>query len=210
MAARRGNWEALSPRTRANWRAKYGVAAQAAYEGGSGTISRAEARHGTAPARRGVSDLFRAGPREAASRKRARAAISLAREHGWSKTRAAREAGTTIDNMRRWAPSAFDDSGSIKAADVEVRLMPVVSGGEVYPEVAVRGSRQAGIVSAHLRAIGRYLGTGDEEPLSHFRGVVVNGTLPDGRKMRFELETDTDVLDALASVGALDGLVVGS
>jgi hypothetical protein len=38
----------------------------------------------------------------------------------------------------------------------------------------------------------------------------VNGTLPDGRKVRLELETDPDVLDALGSMGALTGLVVGS
>jgi hypothetical protein len=175
-----------------------------------GLSARAAAGHRTVPARRGATDLFRASPREAESRKRAREAVSLAREHGWSKTRAAREAHTTSDNMRRWAPSAFNEQGGVKAADTEVRIMPVVSAREVFPEVAIRGSRQAGIISAHLRAIGRYLATGDEEPLSHFRGVVVNGTLLDGRKVRLELETDTDVLDALGAEGSLTGLVVGS
>jgi hypothetical protein len=112
--------------------------------------------------------------------------------------------------VRRWAPSAIDDRGRVKRADIETRLMPVVSGGQVFRDVAIRGSRQSALDSAHLTAIGHYLATGADSVLAPFRGRVVNGTLPDGRKVHLELETDPDVLDALGSMGALTGLVVGS
>jgi hypothetical protein len=209
MPARRGDPDALKPRTQERYRAKFGPDWRADYRAGA-QISRAEAGHGTKPARRGDSDLFKATQKRAESRKRAREAVSLGREHGWSLSRSAKAAHTTPDNVRRWAPSAIDDRGRVKRADTEARIMPVVSSGQVYPEVAIRGSRQAGLVSAHLRAIAQYLATGDEAPLARFRGRAVNGTLPDGRKVRLELETDPDVLDALGSMGALTGLVVGS
>jgi len=175
-----------------------------------GLTARAAASHGTKPAPRSPADLSKATPRQAASRRRAREAISLSREHAWSLSKSARAAHTTPDNVRRWAPSAVGDRGRVKAADTETRLMPVVSTGQVYPEVAVRGSGQASLISGHLRAIRRYLATGDEAPLSHFRGVVVRGSLPNGRRVELELETDTDYLDALASMRLLDDLVVGS
>jgi hypothetical protein len=176
-----------------------------------GATARQALGHGTRAAKgRSAAALFRAKPREAASRKRAREAVSLARRKGYSPSRAAREARTTLDNMRRWSPTAFDERGRVKAADQEIRLVDVVSGGEVYRDVAVRGSRQAAIVGSYLSALGHYLATGDEEPLSHFRGVMVRGTTKDGRRVELELETDTEILEDLGSAGELAGLTVGS
>jgi hypothetical protein len=88
--------------------------------------------------------------------------------------------------------------------------MPVVSAGQVFPAVAIRGSRQAGLVSAHLRAIRTYLSTGDARAMHSFRGKSVTGTLPNGEHRVFELEADLDYIDALAASAAFDGLTVGS
>jgi hypothetical protein len=88
--------------------------------------------------------------------------------------------------------------------------MPVISGGIVYPRVAIRGSRQASLVGEHLSAIATYLGTGEGEPLRRLESKSVTGTLSDGRSYRFELDTGLDEIAELAFSGELSDLVVES
>jgi hypothetical protein len=127
---------------------------------------------------------------------------------------ASRQAGTTVDAVARHSPSAIERQPSgryrVKAADRDVRVMPVISGGVVYPRVAIRGSRQASLVGEHLSAIATYLGTGDGKSLRRLEGKSVTGTLPDGRSYRFDLETNLDEIAELAFSGELSDLVVES
>jgi len=164
------------------------------------------------PGPRSVLGLSR---REQEARSRVHEALSIGRQHpdrslSWS----ARRAGTTVDAVARYSPSSIERQPSgryrVKAADRDVRVMPVISGGVVYPRVAIRGSRQASLVGEHLSAISTYLGTGDGGPLRRLEGKSVTGTLPDGRSYRFELETSLDEIAELAFSGELSDLVVES
>jgi len=179
--------------------------------------SRTEARgHGRRSARpQGAGNILGLSRREQEARSRVHEAVSLARQHPeHSLSWAARRAGTTVDAVARHSPTAIERQPSgryrVKTADRDVRVMPVISGGVVYPRVAIRGSRQASLVGEHLAAIATYLGTGDDEPLHRLEGKSVTGTLPDGRSYRFELETNLDEVAELAFSGELSDLVVES
>jgi hypothetical protein len=195
-------------------RAEYRRRVERGREAGKST---AEARgHGRRSSIRGTGSRALALPesnREA--RSRVHEALSLARRHpdkslSWS----ARRGGTTVDAVMRHAPGAVERLPNgryrVKAADREVRVMPVISGGVVYPRVAIRGSRQASLVGQHLSAIAVFLGTGDSEPLRRLSGKSVTGTLPDGGSHRFELETNLDEIAEIAFSGELSDLVVES
>ena len=136
------------------------------------------------------------------------------RHRGWSLDRAAKRAGTTPDAVLRHAGSAFEQGPGgrwkAKTTDDLPRIMPIISGGVLYPKVAVAGSEAASIISAHLRAIDRYLQHGRDDDLRSFAGVVVEGVLPDGTAIAFELESDPDTLLDLERLGVLDDLVVPS
>jgi hypothetical protein len=179
--------------------------------------SRAEGRgHGRMGKRRaGARQVLGISEREREARGRVHEALSIARQNPHqSLSWAARRAGTTVDAVARHSPTAIERQPSgryrVKAADRDVRVMPVISGGIVYPRVAVRGSRQASLVGEHLSAIATYLGTGDDEPLRRLEGKSVTGTLPDGRSYRFELETNLDEIAELAFSGELSDLIVES
>ena len=179
--------------------------------------TRAEARgHGHKSVRQpGAWSVLSLSRRKQEAKSRVHEALSIARQHperslSWS----ARQAGTTLDAVARHSPGAIERQPSgryrVKPADRDVRIMPVVSGGILYPRVAIRGSRQATLVGEHLSAMGVYLGTGDDRPLRQLEGKSVTGTLPDGRSYRFELETDLDEVAELAFSGELNDLVVES
>jgi hypothetical protein len=179
--------------------------------------SRSEGRgHGRGAIHRpGPRNVLALTRREQEARSRVHEALSIGRQHPeHSLSWAARRAGTTVDAVARHAPSAIERQPSgryhVKAADRDVRVMPVISGGVVYPRVAIRGSRQASLVGEHLSAIATYLGTGDGEPLRRLAGKSVTGTLPDGRSYRFELDTSLDEIAELAFSGELSDLVIES
>ena len=179
--------------------------------------SRAESRgHGRRSARQpGARSVLGLSQREQEARSRVHEALSIARQHpNRSLSWASRQAGTTVDAVARHSPTAIERQPSgryrVKAADRDVRVMPVVSGGVVYPRVAIRGSRQASLVGEHLAAIATYLDTGDGRPLHRLAGKSMTGTLPDGRSYRFELETNLDEIAELAFSGELSDLVVES
>lgn len=175
---------------------------------------RASVGHATVARRTTPRGVFGLSDSQQRARRRADEALGFMRHRGWSLEKAARRARTTPDAVRRWAGPALDQGPSgrwqARATDRLVRIMPVVSGGVVYERVAVRGSRDASTVSAHLRAVNRFFEHGLDDDLRSFEGVVVEGTLPDGTQVAFELETTADVLLDLDRQGALDDLVVES
>lgn len=163
------------------------------------------------PARRALA----APARERETRSRVHEALSIARQHpGRSLSWAARRGGTTLKTIVRHEPTAIERAPSgrywVRPADRGVRVMPVVSGGVVYPRVAIRGSRQSSLDGRHLDAIYTFLKTGDDRPLRRLTGRAVTGRLEDGVLRRFELETDPDVIAQLAFSGELSDLVVES
>jgi hypothetical protein len=165
--------------------------------------------------RAGARQVLGLSERDREARSRVHEALSIARQHpNRSLSWASRQAGTTVDAVARHAPGAIERRASgryrVRAADRDVRVMPVISGGVAYPRVAIRGSRQASLVGEHLSAIATYLGTGDGKPLRRLAGKSVTGTLPDGRSYRFELETSLDEIAELAFSGELSDLVVES
>jgi hypothetical protein len=179
--------------------------------------SRAEARgHGRRRADRpSVVGILGLPEREREARSRVHEALSIARQHpDRSPSWAAKRAGSTVDAVVRHAPGAIERLPNgryrVKPADRELRVMPVVSGGMVYPRVAIRGSRQASRVGGHLAAISTYLEAGEAGPLRGFAGKTVTGTLPEGGTYRFELEADPDALAELAFSGELSDLVIES
>ncbi len=179
--------------------------------------SRSEGRgHGRGAIHRsGPRNVLALARREQDARSRVHEALSIARQHPYrSLSWASRQAGTTVDAVARHAPGAIERQPSgryrVKTGDRDVRVMPVISAGIVYPRVAIRGSRQASLVGEHLSAISTYLGTGDDGPLRRLSGKSVTGTLPDGRSYRFELETNLDEIAELAFSGELSDLLVES
>ena len=203
----------MAPRDR-NWRSEYQRRiAKAEAEGRSRAQGRGHGRVGTR--RSGARQVLGLLEREREARSRVHEALSIARQYPEkSLSWAARRAGTTLDAIARHSPGAVERQASgryrVKAADRDVRVMPVISGGVVYPRVAIRGSRQASLVGEHLSAIATYLGTGEGEPLHRLEGKSVTGTLPDGRSYRFELETNPDEIAELAFSGELTDLIVES
>ena len=187
--------------------------AKAEAEGRSRAEGRGHGRSGIP--RSGASQVLGLSEREREARSRIHEALSIARQNpNRSLSWATRRAGTTVDAVARHSPTAIERQPSgryrVKAADRDVRIMPVISGGIVYPRVAIRGSRQASLVGEHLSAIATYLGTGEGEPLRRLEGKSVMGTLPDGRSYRFELDTSLDEIAELAFTGELADLVVES
>jgi hypothetical protein len=179
--------------------------------------SRSEGRgHGRVGIRRsGAHQVLGLPEREREARGRVHEALSIARQNPHrSLSWASRQAGTTVDAIARHAPNAIERQPSgryrVRLADRELRVMPVISGGVVYPRVAIRGSRQASLVSEHLSAIAMYLGTGDSDPLRRLEGKSVTGTLPDGRSDRFDLDTNLDDIAEFAFTGELSDLVIES
>jgi hypothetical protein len=133
---------------------------------------------------------------EREARTRALRAVSRMRRDGVSLTEAAKREGTTSNTVMRHAASAVERKGrriTAKPSDRLARTMPVL-GPQGIATVNVRGSRQASVLSSHWNATRRYIHTGDDSELSGFHGLSVAGV---------ELETDPDVIEALAEIGVL-------
>lgn len=146
---------------------------------------------------RGQADLESLMPREQEARARAVEAVSLARG-GLSLSAAAREAGTTVRAVRRWAAPAVkrlpNGRYRVTRSDRLYRRLRVISSeGPVW--VDSWSSREAQLASAHANAVRAYGVRTDADSLAPFRGRTVGGV---------ELETDVLALGALASAGELD------
>ena len=96
---------------------------------------------------------------------------------GKSIKRAAREAGTTPETMRRYVGEALEVRRGrtvAKPADRLYRRMSVLT-PDGRREVGTRGSEAAKKIAAHWNATEHYLATGDTKPLAKFKGKRVGG-----------------------------------
>jgi hypothetical protein len=145
-----------------------------------------------------------------AARSRALGALRHMRQEGSSLTRAARDAGTTAANVRRWTDGNVlrreGRTWTASKSDTLARFEPVIDPGTgQVRHVAVRSSDDAstlGRYHASLKSWMRGEGTPEESGLADFEGRTV--TLADGTEI--ELVTDRLLLDDLDAQGALDVL----
>ncbi len=72
------------------------------------------------------------------------------------------------------------------------RMLVPTTAGQV--PVSIRGSKEASRVGRYMAAVGKYLRTGDTEPLAEFAGQSIAG---------HSLITDPDTLNSLAEAGTL-------
>ena len=133
------------------------------------------------------------------ARERMFEAIQLMRNKGCSLTRAAREAHTTTETVRKYGRSALKRSknGRYAAAASDRltrRVWFLTQAGKV--EVSVRGSRAASRVAEHSSAVHQYLKTGDSRLLDAFQGQVIRA-----RNQTHFFLTDTEALERLANAG---------
>ena len=136
--------------------------------------------------------------RQKTIRTRVLEALSAARIQGLPLSKAAREAGTTVKTILRYADSAVERLASgryrVLQNDSLYRRLQVIS-TEGLVQVDVRGLLEARLASDHANAIRDYGLSGDESVLDRFRGARVGGVA---------LETDVLRLAALAAAGELD------
>jgi hypothetical protein len=135
-------------------------------------------------------------PSQKQARARALDALSKVR-HGATLTRAAKEAGTTLNTVAKYAgENLHHERGRVVAskADRLFRVMNVIT-SEGVQEVPLHSSRQASLVAEHANAVKKFLLTGDDEPLHKFRGVKVAG---------HELEVRPEVLEELQRTSELE------
>ena len=114
--------------------------------------------------------------REAYTRQRALETLASMRTKGWSATRAAHEAGTTLPTLRKYAGPALrrGDDGRYQATrgDRFTRRMRMLTpDGQIG--IPVRGSRQASAIAEYWNAVDRYLTTGRMDDLHQFRGRII-------------------------------------
>lgn len=120
-------------------------------------------------------------------------AVSIARADGVDVETAARLAGVSPAAVRFYAGDALSGPNP-SAADRLFRPMRLYSDGQTV-DVDVRGSRVASVLADHHNAVRAYLTKGDVKPLRRFDGKRVGGRT---------LETDPDVLDAMARRGSFN------
>ena len=135
-----------------------------------------------------------------AARGRAFRALSLKREKpGISLSQAAREEGTTVGTIRKYAPSTVYREGgrgrwNVKKSDRLRRDMPLITNAGVE-WVTTNSSRQASLLGRYNNDVHFALERDDDDVLLQYRGVVVGG---------YELETDLEVLWERRERGELD------
>jgi hypothetical protein len=150
---------------------------------------------------RGTEDVGRLRPAEREARNRALDALSRMRSDNLSLKAAAREAGTTVNAVKRHAGNALGKTSSgqfrAKKSDRLVRSVrfPTETGSI---GLDVRDSRSASRIAAYWNAVKRYIETGDASGLRRFRGTVVRVN-----KRGYPFITDTTALDRLADAGEL-------
>ena len=135
-------------------------------------------------------------PSERQARSRALEAVQVMRRDGLSLSRAAKQAGTTPNAVRRHAGQALERRGRryrARAYDRLVREMHFLT-GQGLVVLPVRDSRSASKIARYMGALDHYLRTGDDHRLSRLRGQGVWV-----EKRFYPFITDLDLLDRLAS-----------
>ena len=123
------------------------------------------------------------------------------RRDGLSLSRAAHDAGTTPNVVRKYAGEAIvrDKRGreSATRSDKLLRQMQFLTADGVIA-LDVKDSRTASRVGAYWSAVRRYIETGDAQLLRQFRGRNVRMA-----KREYPFLTDLDVIDEFARRGEL-------
>jgi hypothetical protein len=151
---------------------------------------------------RGAEDVSKLRPAEREARSRSLSALSDMRANPkLSLQQAAKDAGTTVNAIKRHAGSALSKTAGgrfqAKTSDRLVRSVrfPTDTGSI---GLDVKDSRSASRIAAYWNAVKRYLETGDASGLRRFRGKVVRVN-----KRGYPFITDTKTLDRLADAGEL-------
>ena len=142
-------------------------------------------------------------------------AVSLSRREGISLSQAAERVGTTSRTVRRHVPGAVEKRGGRFYARRYDRvrrdsMRVLVKGGEEV-WIGPYSSANASLIGRQHNAIGRYLNGRTEQQvldaesdLERLEGRIVVGYDPGtGERVRYELETNIEVVDRLARVGGL-------
>ncbi|HVB33596.1 MAG TPA: hypothetical protein VNJ52_04360 [Patescibacteria group bacterium] len=129
-------------------------------------------------------------------------AVSKMRADGVSLTQASQEFGLGPRTVIRWAKPALrkgrNGRYAARPTDTLLRVLTIPS-PEGVREIALRDSRQASRLGQYWAAVQKYLQTGDASALEKFR----KKRIMDASRKRIPLLTDLEVLDRLASAGAL-------
>lgn len=149
------------------------------------------------PPATGARALLGMRPSEQEARRRAFDALHIMRSDRVSLRRAAKQAGTTANNVRRHVGPALDfERGRYRAKRGDrLPAMMTVIGPQGPVEVVVVGSRNRSLVARHRAAINHFAATGDPSRLRHFEGLTVAGV---------ELETDPELIQEWGEIGLLD------
>lgn len=165
-----------------------------------GFRSRNEARRAPRPVTRvrQARDLPDRSRRARASALQAVAAMR--RDENLKLDEAARQSGTTVETMLRYAAPALEKRGGrwyARPFDRLARAMEFITPEGVI-NLEVRDSRSRQRIGSYMATVGHYLHTGDARGLRRYRGrsIVVDG-------QGYPFVTDTGVLDRLASAGEL-------
>jgi hypothetical protein len=158
-------WQGLAPGTKRSWRAAFGgwPAAEAAYLQGE-HLTAGQRRHGTRPRRVTAANLSELPRSERETRRRSLDAVGRVR-NGVPLERAAREAGTTPDAVRRYAGPALEKQGGRWAAKPIDRLarrqvttiIDPATGRWVEAVVETSSSLQSSEIALHNSDIGAWL-----------------------------------------------------
>jgi hypothetical protein len=153
-------------------------------------------RRPTAATARSLREFDALNFAEQERRRKALKALSLMRNEGLSRKRAAQSVGITPSAMQKIVEPALEKRGHRYVASKGDRLVrflvvPDARGGK--REVAIRGSRQATLIAEYDNAVRRYVYTGDPSGLERFHGVTINSA---GEHV--PLLTDLDRIDWLS------------
>lgn len=133
-------------------------------------------------------------PSQKQARARALDALSKMRK-GAPLGRAAKEAGTTPNTVRRYVGEQLHRERGRVVASKSDRLFrhmwATTTEGQLWLDV--RSSRQASLIGQHRNAVKNFLRSGDETPLRRFAGVKIGGK---------ELEVRPEVLEELGRTTA--------
>jgi hypothetical protein len=154
-------------------------------------------RHSRRPA-----PVTRLGPKAQAARVRALEALSLMRSRRMSLARAAREAETTAQTVKRYISSALRqrDNGRYLATPSDRlyrELRFLTPDGQIT--LGVRGSRKASTIARYWAAVDHYLKTGETDALKPFRSK----SLKVG-KTQHPFITDPRTLERLGNAGEVE------
>lgn len=127
--------------------------------------------------------------------------IARMRSEKVSLKRAALEAGTKPDTVKRWAGSALEKRNGRFAPKKSDRLLRVlrVPTPDGMRDIAVVGFRQASMLGEYWAAVQKYLETGNAVLLQRFQGKFIKDA--DGNEI--PLLTDRAELNRIGSAGVL-------